>query len=83
MIPTAQYSYCCGGGSGILMDEAMELRMALGHPKAESVRRTNADILCAPCAICKAQLPIVMDCHKVNVKVKGLSDLMGRAIILE
>jgi len=83
MTPTAQYSYCCGGGSGILMEEAMDLRMALGHAKAESVRNTNADILCAPCAICKAQLPVVMDYYKVNVKVKGLSDLMGRAIIME
>ena len=82
MTPTAQYSYCCGGGSGILMDEAMELRMALGQAKAESVRNTNADILCAPCAICKAQLPVVMDYYKINVKVKGLSDLMGRALIL-
>jgi len=82
MEPTAQYSYCCGGGSGLLMDEAMELRMALGKPKAESVRKTQAKILCAPCAICKAQLPAVMAHHKVDVEVKGLSDLMGRALIL-
>ncbi|MDA8227108.1 MAG: (Fe-S)-binding protein [Desulfitobacterium hafniense] len=80
--PTKEYSYCCGGGSGILMDEAMEIRMALGQPKAESVRATGAEILCAPCAICKAQLPVVMNHHKVDVKVKGLSDLMGRALIL-
>jgi Fe-S oxidoreductase len=82
MTPTQQYSYCCGGGSGIIMDEAMDLRIKLGKPKAESVKRTNADILCAPCAICKAQLPVVMNYYKVNVKVKGLSDLMGRALIL-
>ncbi|XWX63277.1 (Fe-S)-binding protein [Desulfitobacterium sp. AusDCA] len=82
MTPTAQYSYCCGGGSGILMDEAIELRMKLGYAKAESVRNTKAEILCAPCAICKAQLPVVMDYYKVNVRVKGLSDLMGRALIL-
>jgi len=82
MNPTRQYSFCCGGGSGILMDEAMELRMALGKPKADSVRATGAKILCAPCAICKAQLPAVMDYHKVDVKVKGLSDLMGNALIL-
>lgn len=82
MTPTAQYSYCCGGGSGILMDEAMEIRAALGQPKAECVRNTGAEILCAPCAICKAQLPAVMDYHKVNVAIKGLSDLMGQALIL-
>lgn len=82
MTPTAQYSYCCGGGSGILMDEALELRAALGQPKAECVRNTGAEILCAPCAICKAQLPFVMDYHRVNVTIKGLSDLMGKALIL-
>ncbi|UWG98412.1 (Fe-S)-binding protein [Dehalobacter sp. DCM] len=82
MTPTAQYSFCCGGGSGILMDEAKDIRMALGQPKAECVRSTGAEILCAPCAICKAQLPDVMKHHKVDVKVKGLSDLLGRALIL-
>lgn len=82
MAPTAQYSFCCGGGSGILMDEAMGIRMALGQPKAECVRKSGAKILCAPCAICKAQLPDVMKHHKVDVIVKGLSDLMGRALIL-
>lgn len=82
MTPTKQYSFCCGGGSGILMDEAMDLRVALGQPKAECVRATGAEILCAPCAICKAQLPVVMDHHKVDVRVKGLSDLMGLALIL-
>lgn len=82
MVPTANYSFCCGGGSGILMDEAMDIRVALGQPKAECVRGTGAKILCAPCAICKAQLPSVMEHHKVDVEIKGLSDLMGKALIL-
>ena len=82
MTPTRQYSFCCGGGAGILMDEVLDIRVALGKPKAESVRATGAEILCAPCAICKAQLPTVMEYHQVDVKIKGLSDLMGRALIL-
>jgi len=82
MTPTAQYSFCCGGGSGILMDEAMDIRMALGKAKAECVKKTGAKILCAPCAICKAQLPAVMEHHEVGVTVKGMSDLMGQALVL-
>ncbi|MBE3576047.1 MAG: (Fe-S)-binding protein [Firmicutes bacterium] len=82
MIPNREKSFCCGGGSGLLMDEMMEVRMQLGKAKADSVRATGAEILCAPCAICKAQLPLVMEHHHVPVQVKGLLDLLGRAIIL-
>ncbi len=82
MTPNRQKSFCCGGGSGLLMDELLETRMRLGRAKADCVRASRARILCAPCAICKAQLPAVMKHHKVDVKVKGLTDLVGNAVVL-
>lgn len=82
MSPNRELSYCCGGGSGLLMDEIMDTRMKLGMKKAESVKATGAQILCAPCAICKAQLPAVMQHYGVEVEVKGLMDLVGFAIVL-
>ncbi|BCV22408.1 hypothetical protein hamaS1_24770 [Moorella sp. Hama-1] len=39
-------------------------------------------ILCAPCAICKAQLPVVMKHYGIDVKVQGLTDLVVRALVL-
>ncbi|MGI6284765.1 putative iron-sulfur-binding oxidoreductase FadF [Moorella humiferrea] len=82
MIPNREKSFCCGGGGGLLMDEILDVRVKLGKAKAEAVRETGAAVLCAPCAICKAQLPVVMKHHQVEVTVKGLTDLVGKAIIL-
>lgn len=82
MTPNRELSFCCGGGSGLLMDEMMETRMKLGIKKAESIKGTGAEIVCAPCAICKAQLPPVMKHYDISVEVKGLLDLVGYAIIL-
>jgi Fe-S oxidoreductase len=82
MYPNREKSFCCGGGSGILMDEIKDVRIKLGKAKADSVRATGAEILVAPCAICKAQLPVAMEGNGVEVTVKGLLDLLGRAIIL-
>ena len=45
-------------------------------------RGTGAEILVAPCAICKAQLPVAMEGNGVEVTVKGLLDLVGNAIVL-
>ncbi len=82
MYPNREKSFCCGGGSGILMDEMKDVRVKLGKAKADSVRATGAEILVAPCAICKAQLPVAMEGNGVEVTVKGLIDLVGKAIVL-
>lgn len=82
MTPNRELSFCCGGGSGLLMDEMLETRMKLGMKKAESIRRTGAEIVCAPCAICKAQLPVVADYYGLKVEVKGLLDLVGFALVI-
>lgn len=81
MTPNREKGFCCGGGGGLLMDEMKDVRVKLGKAKADSVRATGATILCAPCAICKAQLPVVMKHYGVEVKVQGLTDLVGRAIV--
>jgi Fe-S oxidoreductase len=82
MTPNREMSFCCGGGAGLLMDEIEDIRVALGRKKAESTAATGASILVAPCAICKAQLPVVMKHHQVDIEIKGLMDLVGSALIL-
>ncbi len=83
MTPNREQSFCCGGGGGLLADEIMDFRMKAGGAKAESVKGTGAGYLAAPCAICKAQLPLVMKHHGLDVEVGGVMDLVGRAIKLE
>ncbi len=82
--PNREETFCCGGGSGILMEEMMEIRMKLGKKKAEQVRAAGRiDYLAAPCSICKAQLPHVMNHHAVpEVAIGGVMDLVGKAIDL-
>ncbi len=82
MWPNKDRNFCCGGASGILMDELMELRMNFSKPKASQVKATGALILVAPCAICKAQLPNAMAYWQTGATVHGLIDMVGYALVL-
>lgn len=88
MDPNREWTFCCGGGSAILFDdpEMYQRRIQLSAKKAELVRDTgvgaNGDgILCAPCSICKAQLYPMVEEHQLGVEVKGLIDLVGKALV--
>lgn len=76
-------TFCCGGGSGILMDEMLDVRLKLGRKKAQQVAAVGAfDYLAIPCSICKAQLPPVLKHYEVNCpEMGGIMDLVGRAIV--
>ena len=82
MTPNRAESFCCGGGSGILMDEMLEIRLKLGQKKAEQVRQLGQlDYLAVPCSICKAQLPPVMKHYGMEeLAMGGVMDLVGKAI---
>ncbi|SFG06542.1 Fe-S oxidoreductase [Desulfotomaculum arcticum] len=88
MTPHGMDNFCCGGGSGILFDdpEMYQRRILLSKKKAEQVRATGVGkdgngILCAPCSICKAQLYPMVEEHELGVEVKGLVDLVGKALV--
>ncbi|NLI11067.1 sulfate reduction electron transfer complex DsrMKJOP subunit DsrK [Pelotomaculum propionicicum] len=88
MTPNKHLNFCCGGGSAILFDdpEMYQLRIKFSQKKADQVRATGVDangdgILCAPCSICKAQLYPMVEEHKLGVEVKGLIDLLGKALV--
>lgn len=85
MTPTRERNFCCGGGSGILMDEMMDIRMQLGRKKAEQVKELGPlDYLATPCSICKAQLPHVMKHYGMEeLKMGGVMDVLGKALIIE
>ncbi len=84
---TKERTFCCGGGGGLLTEELMELRMKGGLPRATAVKEVveahGVNYLAAPCAIDKAQLPLVMQHYNIPVQVGGIHDLVGKALILE
>lgn len=84
MTPNRELNYCCGGGSGLLMEEMMDIRMKLAKMKAEQLQALGRlDAVVAPCASCKAQLPHVIKHYKLDVaKTSGVMEILGAALQL-
>lgn len=87
MTPNKEKNFCCGGGSGILFEEITDIRKKLGAQKVKQVEALgDRNYLCAPCSICKAQLPLVFEDYvkeHPDFQVAGLMDLVGFALVLE
>ena len=85
MTPNREDNFCCGGGSGILMDEMMDIRMKLGRKKAEQIQAVgDIDYLAIPCSICKAQIPTVMKHYGMEkFEMGGVMDLVGKALVFD
>lgn len=83
MYPNGVKNFCCTGGSGqVAMDEFTEMKGKAGLVKAQQIKATGAGIVVAPCAICKAAIPGVLEYYKLDVKAAGLQDLVGFATVL-
>ena len=82
MTPNGVENYCCGGGGGtVSIDEMHKFRMEIGgKTKAEQLKRTEADIVVAPCANCKKQLRELVDYHDIPMQVMGMHDILYKAI---
>ncbi|MCL0101432.1 (Fe-S)-binding protein, partial [Peptococcaceae bacterium] len=48
--------------------------------RATGVGENGEGILVAPCSICKAQFYPMVEEHQLGVEVKGLIDLVGKAL---
>ena len=85
MTPNRERNFCCGGGSGLLMDEMKDIRMRLGRMKAEQIQALlPLDYVALPCASCKAQVPLVLKHYGMNeIMTGGVMELVGRAMVLE
>jgi Fe-S oxidoreductase len=79
-------TFCCGSGSGLNAGENMELRMIGGFPRANAVRHVHekfgVNMLSCICAIDRAALPALMDYWVPGVKVTGVTEMVGNALIL-
>ncbi len=86
MTPNGEKNFCCGGGSAVLYDdpEMYELRGKFSLKKVEQIKATGADILCAPCSICKAQFyGVLKEYHHLDIPIQGLIDFVGAALVFK
>jgi Fe-S oxidoreductase len=84
MTPNREKNFCCGGGSGLLMDEMFDTRMRLGKMKAEQIQSLlPLDYVALPCASCKAQVPLVLRHYGMGeIQTGGVLELIGRSLVL-
>ena len=84
MMPNRTANFCCGGGSGILMDEMLDIRVKLATQKVRQIQALGKlDYLIAPCSICKAQLPPVLERFDMQtLPIAGVMDVVGKALRL-
>ncbi|MEI6757758.1 MAG: (Fe-S)-binding protein [Chlorobium sp.] len=82
-----EQTFCCGSGSGLNAEEYMDIRMRGGFPRANAVRHVmqkhQVDSLVTICAIDRASLPTLMNYWNPGVKVYGLHELVGNALVMQ
>ncbi|RKY95277.1 MAG: hypothetical protein DRQ13_07350, partial [Ignavibacteriae bacterium] len=85
MTPSGENNICCGGGGGtVSIDEIRSYRTTIGGKlKADQIRKSECEILVAPCANCKKQLKELVEDQGIDCEVMGLHDLIYKAIIFD
>jgi len=82
-----EQTFCCGGGAGLGNDENMEMRLRGGLPRANAVKyvheKHGVNILSCICAIDRAVLTTLMEYWVPDVRVSGVHELVGNALVME
>jgi Fe-S oxidoreductase len=82
-----EQTFCCGSGTGLNTDEIMELRMRSGLPRANAVKyvhdKKGVNMLSCVCAIDRATLTSLMNYWNPDVRVCGVSELVGNALVID
>jgi Fe-S oxidoreductase len=77
---------CCGGGAGLGADENMEVRLRAGMGRGKAVAAVRdafgVNTLVTVCAIDRATLTTVCDYWAPGVRVAGLHELVGNALVM-
>lgn len=78
---------CCGGGAGLGADENMGTRLRAGMGRGKAVAQVRdshgVNTLVTICAIDRATLPTVCDYWSPGVRVAGLHELVGNALVMK
>ncbi len=81
LTPSREEAYCCGGGAGLVaLTEAQDIRMLAGKPKADQVKRSNAQVVVAACENCRLQLGDLSGHYGLGIGVTALVDLVVKAM---
>ncbi len=82
-----EQTFCCAGGSGIGSDENMEARLRGGFPRANAVKSVHDEFdvntLACICAIDKAVLTVLMEYWIPEVRVAGIHEFVGNALVMK
>ena len=80
MTPNGENNYCGGGGGGLVaIEEAKEIRLKAGKPKADQIKATGAEFVAAPCDNCRIQLDEIATNCGLGTQVIGLPELVLNA----
>lgn len=78
---------CCGSGAGLNAGENMELRLRGGFPRANAVKyvaeKHGVNVLANICALDRAAFPALMDYWVPGVRVMGVHELLGNALVMD
>ena len=78
---------CCGGGAGLGADENMGVRLRAGMGRGKAVAQVRdahgVNTLVTICAIDRATLTTVCDYWAPPVRVAGLHELVGNALVMQ
>ncbi|MDR2162300.1 MAG: (Fe-S)-binding protein [Desulfovibrio sp.] len=79
-------TFCCGSGAGLNSDEILSLRLQGGLPRGHALRhvqrRNKVNTLACICAIDRVSLRPLAKYWAPGVRVAGLHELLGNALIL-
>ncbi len=82
-----EQTFCCAGGAGLGNDENMEARLRGGFPRANAVQyvrdRYGVNLMSCICAIDRATLTTLVEYWVPEVKVSGVHELVGNALVVD
>ena len=82
-----EYTFCCGGGGGLLTDELMKVRVSGASPRVQALENAisthNVTHMAAICAICKSQFRTVLPHYGLGIDmIVSLHQIVGDAVVL-